>query len=479
MEDAYIRPLDYLSILRRRKWWLVAPLAASVLVGLALVRYLPKEYKASTTLGVAAPMVSPNLVNQATPFDNEERLRALSLQLLSVPILTRVAQEEHLVSGGPTEPVVAGLRHAIEITVPEPISATGEARHLDAFVLSYAHRDPGTAQRIANRLATVFLDENSKTRTERAEGTSAFLLEQLRDSQGRLKELEARLRQSKESYMGQLPEQTQANLQALAATRQQLEAHSIALRNEQDRLSVIERQLESMRPAGKDGVPTALREEETAGAADLRITTLEHDLVTARTSYTDKHPEVQRLQDELTAARRDAAAERQRRSALTQVQIDPASRQLTADRDLARLRIRELQRAAAEAQQQVSFYRSRVEATPMVEQQLATVQRDYDLEKQRYADLSAKAHAATLAESIERNQGSEQFTIVYPAAFPTEPTKPLPGRVMLVAILAGLVIGGALALGREYFDRSVHGVRDLRDEFDIPVLGEVARIQSA
>jgi len=104
--------------------------------------------------------------------------------------------------------------------------------------------------------------------------------------------------------MGQLPEQTQSNLQALAATRQQLETQSSALRSEQDRLSVIERQLESMKPAGAD-VPAGLRGQETPGAADLRITTLEHDLATAKATYTDRHPEVQRLQDELTGARRD------------------------------------------------------------------------------------------------------------------------------------------------------------------------------
>jgi capsular polysaccharide biosynthesis protein len=64
-----------------------------------------------------------------------------------------------------------------------------------------------------------------------------------------------------------------------------------------------------------------------------------------------------------------------------------------------------------------------------------------------------------------------------PAPFPTVPTKPIPFRVMLVSILAGLFLGGALTLGREYFDRSVHDVRDLKDEFDVPVLGEVATIR--
>ena len=115
----------------------------------------------------------------------------------------------------------------------------------------------------------------------------------------------------------------------------------------------------------------------------------------------------------------------------------------------------------------------------MVEQELATVQRDFDLEKQQYSDLSAKLHASTIAESVERNRSGEQFTVLYGASFPTEPTKPIPWRVMLISVLSGICLGGALTLGREYLDRSVHDVHEMKEEFELPVLGEVARIQPA
>ena len=38
MEDTHVHALDYLSVLRRRKWWLVVPIVASIGVGIALVR---------------------------------------------------------------------------------------------------------------------------------------------------------------------------------------------------------------------------------------------------------------------------------------------------------------------------------------------------------------------------------------------------------------------------------------------------------
>ena len=45
-------------------------------------------------------------------------------------------------------------------------------------------------------------------------------------------------------------------------------------------------------------------------------------------------------------------------------------------------------------------------------------------------------------------------------------------------IAAGLVLGGAFAFGREYLDRSVHDARGLRDEFELPVLAEIPRIEA-
>jgi polysaccharide chain length determinant protein (PEP-CTERM system associated) len=478
MEEARVHALDYLSVFHRRKWWLVGPIIASVLVGAILVQVLPKEYRSSATLGVEAPIVSPNIVNQ-TALDNQERIRALSQQLVSTPIIARVVKEEKMGSGEPNDPAIAKVRKAIAISVPEPVATTSEPRRLDTFIVSYNDADPWRAERVTNRLVHVFVDENSKTRTARAENTSEFLAAEQRMSQERLNHLEEELRQAKEAYMGRLPEQTQANLQTLSGLRQQLEANATALRGEQDRLSMLERQVDGMSRGSNDVLFIPRSDGAVVQSPETRVLTLQRELADARTVYTDKHPEVQRLQEELAAARKDAAADRQKPEAdrIAQLQLDPAYRQILADREMARLRIRDLQRAESDTRRQIGVYQSRVESAPMVEQQLAAVQRDYDLEKDQYSRLAEKLHTAAIAENVERNGRGEQFSVLYAASFPTEPVKPIPWRVMVISIMAGICLGGAATLAREYLDRSVHDVRDLKDEFEVPVLGEVARIQ--
>lgn len=483
MEDTHVHALDYLSVLRRRKWWLILPIVASIGVGMALVRYLPKQYKSSATITVVAASVSPNLVGGSAPFDNEERMRAVSQQLLSPAVLARVAREQGL-AATPDDALLRRLRSSVTITVPDPVATTGEPRRFDTFIVSYVDQDPARAQRVANGLAAAFVDENSKTREVRAQQTSVFIASQLSASQTHLGELEARLRRAKESHIGQLPEQNQGNLQALAGLRQQMDANAASTRGEQDRIAMLDRQLAALTEGARDAA-TAPRTGAVATDAvpgpDARVVALQRELETARLQYTDKHPEIARLQDELARARKEVVVIHQRPVAdrMAQLETDPAYRQLESDREMARLRVRELERANADMRQQIGLYQARVESAPMVEEQLASLQRDYDLEKQQYGELSAKLRTAATAEKVERNRTGEQFSVLYPAPYPAEPSKPIPMRVMLLAIVGGIVVGGVFMLGREYLDRSVHDVRELRDELDLTVLGEVNRIKAA
>lgn len=276
--------------------------------------------------------------------------------------------------------------------------------------------------------------------------------------------------------MGRLPEQTNANLAMVSAMQRQLESNATTMRAEQDRLSMIERQIDAMQQGADTAVIAA---KGTPGeAANLRVQTLRRELGDAQLTYTDKHPEMVRLKDELATAERAAAAERTRpvTDRVAMLNATPEYRQLQKDREMAKMRVAELQHQQAAISGQVGQYQTRVEGAPRVEQQMVSLQREYDLERGTYQDLSGKKQTALLDEELQRKQGGEQFAVLVPAGVPAEPFKPKPMRVMLMAIAAGLVLGGAFAFGREYLDRSVHDARGLRDEFELPVLAEIPRI---
>jgi succinoglycan biosynthesis transport protein ExoP len=477
MTERTVHPAEYLGMLSRRRYWFAIPFALCAVGGVALAFLLPATYKSSARIGIQAPAVAPDLVGR-TNIDREERLRALSQQLRSPGVLERVAREERLVTDRPLDQVVQGLLDRIRVEVPPPIARTPSEPQLDAFDIVYLDTTAERTQRVANRLARVFVEENTRSREVQAEGTTEFLSAQQRAAQDRIAEFEKKLRTAKEQHMGKLPEQMLANLQTLSGVRSQLESTSNNLRSEQDRLTLLDRQMQQMKegfysaPMAAGGAPTSPQQ---------RVIALQRELDLARSKYTDKHPEIQALEDELKSARADAVALRSQPETARQetLNADPAYQQVVAERNQTMLRIKALQRAESQLSSDIGRYQQRVEAAPMVEQELASLEREYEFEKENLKQLSEKRSAAVVQEQVARTRGGEQFSVLNNAYLPRTPDSPNRPRLLLMALGLGLALGGASAFGREFLDRSIRDARKLQDEFELPVLAEIPRIHDA
>ena len=469
-------PLDYVSVIRRRIWWLLVPLAVAIVVGAALVMYLPRTYQAQATIGVSLPGVSGQLLNDTQRVTAEERTRQISQTLLSQAVIERVVREEQFDKHMSIPDAVQMVRANVDVKVPQPDANTPPGS-VEQFNLFYKDDTPRMAQRVTNRLADVFVEESSRKREVRAEETSMFINDQLTASKQRLDQLEMQLRTAKEAFMGALPEQTNANVALVTGLQQQLESVTNAIRGDQDRLTNVERQISAITTGAASDPNAAAVVSPSASPGFTRLATLEASLAAARAKYTEMHPEVTRLKDELAKAQADARAEaaRPQSARMATLQMDPGYRTLLKERDDIKLRIADGQRRQSAIQSQIGMYRARVDAAPRVEQQLATVQRDYDLEKTNYTNLSAKLRDAQMNETLERNQGGERFTVLQHASLPGEPFSPNIPRLLVLVLLVGVCLGGGLALGREYLDRAIHDTRSLA-ELELPILGEIPHI---
>ena len=468
-------PLDYLSVLRRRKWWLFGPAALGLIVGIALAVILPRTYKTTAMLAVGLPAMSQEQVTASLRMNSEERLRNIQQVLYSRAVLERVAREEKLDREMPLSDAVNYVRARMSQSLAPPSAALPPGT-IEQFYIGFTDNTPDAAQRFANRLSDVFVEETMRRREVRAQETSAFIGQTLMASQQRLSELEEQLRTSKEAYMGALPEQTSTNVAMVASLQQQLESTTNALRGEQDRLSNIERQIESLR-AGTAGAAATAGATALASPAAARVVQVERELAVARGKYTARHPEIQALEADLSAARKEAAAEAAQppQDRMRTLAVDPAYTALQRDQAQARLRIQSLEREEGQIRRQIGDYRARVEAAPRVEQQMATLQREYALEKEQYAQVTSKMRAAETTENLVRSNGAEHFTILNRAPRPAGPDSPNIPRLMMVMILLGIVSGSALAMGREYLDRSIYDAQALTD-LELPVLGQIPRI---
>jgi uncharacterized protein involved in exopolysaccharide biosynthesis len=110
---------------------------------------------------------------------------------------------------------------------------------------------------------------------------------------------------------------------------------------------------------------------------------------------------------------------------------------------------------------------------PKLEQQLASLTRDYQNTKTAYDELMRKHLDAQQAEKLEINQQGEQFKVLDPAKPPHKPFKPDRPKILLMGFMLALGLGGGLVFLLEYLDQSFHSINDLESYLGLPVLASI------
>src|ERR1035441_3821438 len=137
------------------------------------------------------------------------------------------------------------MRKDIEIELSH-----GDDRKLSAFNIYYANRDPKMAQLATAELANLFIAENLEQRQKRSENTTKFLEDQLDQARAKLAAQEAKLRVFKDQHLGELPTQTQSNLQILIGLQNQVQANEDSLNRAQQQNTYLESLVNQYRAMG-------------------------------------------------------------------------------------------------------------------------------------------------------------------------------------------------------------------------------------
>src|SRR5208283_358639 len=183
--------------------------------------------------------------------DIQQQLDSISQQILSRTRLLRIidslglyAKDRKRVSD---DDLVEKMRKDIEIEL-----VRGDDRKLSAFNIYYLSRDPRTAQLATADLANLFITENLEQRQQRSENTTSFLEDQLEQARQKLAAQEAKMRVFKDQHLGELPTQTQSNLQILAGLQSQVQANQDSLNRAKQQNTYLESLIDQYRAMGSD-----------------------------------------------------------------------------------------------------------------------------------------------------------------------------------------------------------------------------------
>lgn len=108
--------------------------------------------------------------------------------------------------------------------------------------------------------------------------------------------------------------------------------------------------------------------------------------------------------------------------------------------------------------------------TPVREQQLASIQRDYDLSSQNYKDLEGKASQSQLATNLEKQEGGQQFRMVEPPSLPEVPTSPQRVKLSLAGLGGGLLAGVLLVFVAEFARPTFRSTQEITRRLGAPLV---------
>jgi polysaccharide biosynthesis transport protein len=103
--------------------------------------------------------------------------------------------------------------------------------------------------------------------------------------------------------------------------------------------------------------------------------------------------------------------------------------------------------------------------------QYTILQREVDTNRSLYEGLLQRYKEIGVAGGVDSGSLASNLSIVDRARIPGAPYKPSLSRNLAAALLVGLMMGGAAAFGREFFNNSYRSPEDLEEDLGLPILG--------
>ena len=461
---------EYWIIAKRRKWSLILPAAAVFILSGAIALLMTPTYESTSTILIEEQEIPRDFVVSTVTGFAEQRIQSINQRIMSTPKLLEIIDRFNLYSDlretWTTEEIVTRMRER-DIKF-QTINADLFDRRIGrpnegiavAFTLSYRGEKPATVQKVANVLASLYLEENLRTRERQAEGASRFLEEEMKEVKSRLAGIDARITPFKTKYVEQLPEALGINLQGLERTERDMETVQSALQTAMERENYLRTQLEHV---PKDQNPDRVLLKE-----------LKAKLLELKTRASDSYPDVIKTRSAIAELEAKLAETQKAENYENPAYVTLASDLASAQSQVASFK-RELERLAGEKE----TYRRRIEATPGVEEQYKAMLEERNSMQLKYDDLMKKVLEAKVSQGLEKEQMGERFTLIDSARFPELPISPNIPLFLLIGLFLGIGTGIGTAFVRENSDESVRTPEELANLSGLPVLGGIPGMLSA
>ena len=496
---------DYIDAFRRRRTSILITALAIFVIGVTAALLWPPTYKSTATILIEEQEIPSALVQSTVTSYATQRIETISQRVMTRANLLEVIEKYGLYEKErqreTSEEIIDRMREDIGLNmvsadVIDPRSGRPMPATI-AFTLSFSGKDPAKAQKVASELTSLYLSENLKTRTAKADETYQFLSAESKRLNTRIAELEAELADFKEAHVYSLPELKELTTSLMDRTDREMSDATNQLRTLEDRKIYLQSQLSTLEPFGDDvemnpaarlkalrtqyialatqyspNHPDVLRlkreirglERETGLVDDTeeklaQLDTLRTQLAEAKEKYSDDHPDVIKLNKNIAAVEASLRETPQDTSVPQRTPDNPAYVNLQAQLDSTLADIKAMKTKKAQLEERLTDYEQRLTEMPQVEREYRRLLRDYETTTAKYREIHAKQMEAQVGQQLEQERKGERFTLIDPAALPEEPISPNRPAIVFLSLVFAIGGGVGLAAVGESLDSSVRGIK--------------------
>ena len=537
---------DIIGIVKRRYPYFLVPFVVLACAALALSVLLPPVFQSSGLILIESPQISQSIVAGSIDSAARERIEVIKQRVMTRANLLAISEKFGVFSREDSgkftsSEIVNEMRDLADV---EFISS-GPTRRTEvtiAFRVSFDHRHPQIAARVANELVTLFMNENVKTRTQIATETTEFLKQEAEKLERQLVEIEDKIASYKQKHSGALPENLNLQIEVRERLQRQIQDLDREIKGYEEELRFLDVQLRAAQVDASD-VTSTQAIQRPKPKQEISIPEIEEyqkiqsALAEALATKAEKHPDVRALKRELEGeaakiksqgglpalllgvsetedallalnAADDASNESEKQAleakleklkadvklAVAALQPEDDYVQQVAKPDpmrefgieniktkmlVAQDRIRSIKEERFDLKNRLEEVEQSIILTPQVDRSLRGLERDYENAQSKYNEIRNKAMEAQIAENVEEASKSERFVLVEPPTVPDQPEKPNRLQLLAIGFAASIAAGAATLFGIEFIDGSVRGAENLANLVNMVPLAVIPYIETA
>ncbi len=436
-----------IRILAARKWWIVCSIAAFLVAAIVAIVVIPKRYVAAASVVVNGRGSDPLLLTSQS--QGSAISMASQAEIVKRPrVANRVVHDLHMDTDpklkaawdeaerpGDFDAWLAGIVTAGVSTLNAPDS--------NVIDILYTSTDPVYAAKLANAFASAYLDTTLELRTDPARQYVAFFDERLVELRDRVAKAQARL----------------------SAFEKQSGLVNVGGRMdvENSRLAEYSSQLASAKAQLADA---ASRQRGTRGNTSVSPEIMQNPVVQSlKGQLSSQQIKVQEMSLRLGPNHplyRQALGELAEIRARLNAEIGAVSSSVGAAQNVSTDRLAAIQAAFDAQRQRVLSLQEEHDQADVLQKEVENAQRAYDLVMQRQTQTTLESQAQ-----------QTEVSLLDRASTPARPAFPNVRLTILLALLAGALVGTVLALAREFFNPVIRSSEDLLSYTGLPVLAVV------